>query len=59
MATKPKARGPAKPEKASKEKSQRERFIETARAFGVDESGKEFERALSTIVPPKQKASSR
>jgi hypothetical protein len=34
------------------EKSQGERFIEAARAHGVDETGKEFERALRKIVPP-------
>jgi ABC-type dipeptide/oligopeptide/nickel transport system permease component len=32
-------------------KAQSERFIETARALGVDESGKEFEMALRKIVP--------
>jgi hypothetical protein len=59
MATEPKA-GSAKkrPAKAAlpkaKEKSQRERFIETARVVGFDESGKEFERALIRIVPPKR-----
>jgi len=35
-------------------KTQAERFIEAARAAGVDESGKEFERALKKIVPPKR-----
>lgn len=54
MGSKPKARSPTKPPK--KEKTQRERFIETARAIGVDETGKEFERALTKIVPPKQPA---
>ncbi len=52
----------AKPPKGSKpslnksEKLQRERFIETARAIGVDETGEEFERALSKIVPPKSRS---
>ncbi len=58
MASKPKARGAAsdKKPKAPKEatKPQRERFIETARAHGVDETGREFERALVKIMPPKR-----
>jgi hypothetical protein len=37
------------------EKPQRDRFIETARDIGVDESGAEFERALKKIAPPKKK----
>jgi hypothetical protein len=36
-------------------KSQSERFIETARAIGVDESGREFERTLRKIVKPRAK----
>ena len=44
-----------KAEKATREKSQRERFIETARAIGVDETGAEFERALEKIAPPKKR----
>jgi hypothetical protein len=62
MAPKPKAGGSKKrtakaalPKAKEKEKSQRERFIETARVFGVDETGKDFERALVRIVPPKAK----
>ena len=43
-----------KPAKDAKDKSQSERFIETARKLGVDETGKEFERALERIVPPKR-----
>lgn len=34
------------------EKPQHERFKETAREHGTDESGKEFERAFGKIVPP-------
>jgi hypothetical protein len=37
------------------ERSQRERFIETARAIGVDESGAEFEAALAKLAPPKRR----
>lgn len=44
----------AKKPEPKKGKSQRERFIETARALGVDETGAEFERALNAIVPPKR-----
>lgn len=58
MAAKPKVRGakkrPAKaPLPAAKEKSQRERFIETAREIGVDETGQAFERAVARLVPPR------
>jgi hypothetical protein len=56
MGSKPKARG--SPKKAGREKveekTQSERFIEAARAHGVDETGKEFERALAKIVPVKK-----
>jgi hypothetical protein len=56
MAAKPKAGKRQKETKAKapkKEKSQRERFIETAREIGVDESGAEFESAIKRIIPPK------
>jgi hypothetical protein len=60
MSQKPKARkgtGKAKGKSRSKnegsEKTQSERFVEAARAIGVDESGKEFERALTRLTPPK------
>ena len=53
MDQKPKAGSPKKKAaKAKKEKTQRERFIETAREIGVDETGKEFERMLGKIAPP-------
>lgn len=61
MAQKSKARSPTKPaaKKApkTKEKTQRERFIEAAREIGVDETGKEFERLLNKVViktPPQR-----
>lgn len=58
MPQKSKARGSTrKTGAASKEKTQSERFIEAARAIGVDESGKEFERALKKIIPVKRRAS--
>jgi len=55
MGAKPKTRKAARKTKKSKEaqKTQAERFIETARSIGVDESGKEFERAISKILPPR------
>lgn len=33
------------------DKEQSERFKETAREIGADESGKEFERAFKKLVP--------
>jgi hypothetical protein len=39
----------AKPKLTDKEQS--ERFKETARELGVDESGEEFERAIEKIIP--------
>jgi len=48
--TKPKA----KPKPKLSDKQQSERFKETARKLGVDESGKEFDRIFQKIVPPKQ-----
>lgn len=35
------------------DKDQRERFIKAARAIGVDESGREFEKGLKRILPQK------
>jgi hypothetical protein len=55
MGAKPKARGPKKQAKKAKEKPQKARFIEAARKIGVDESGREFERLLKRVVPPKTK----
>lgn len=60
MREKPKARrGPSKAQKPKDtQEAQSARFIATARAIGVDESGKEFERALTKVVPPKRSKSS-
>jgi hypothetical protein len=62
MSKKPQARkGPGKvktksrSESENSEKTQSERFIETARVIGVDESGREFDLALERIVPSKSK----
>ncbi len=61
MAPKPKAGGakrhPAKATAKAKEKPQSERFIEAARSGEVDETGKEFERLFSKVVPPRQLSS--
>ena len=36
------------------DKRQYERFVETARKLGCDESEEKFERAFEKIVPPKK-----
>jgi hypothetical protein len=51
-ATKPKAKKPKYTDKAESE-----RFIETARKLGIEETGETFERAFEKIVPPRQIAS--
>ena len=52
---KPKAKPPpGKPGKGGDGKSQRERFIEAARAAGVDETGEAVERAFAKVVPLKK-----
>ena len=57
MDQKPKAGSPKKKAaKAKKEKTQRERFIETAREIGVDESGKKFEQLFGKIARPTRSA---
>ena len=55
MDSKPKARSPAtkKAAKIPKEKTQKQRFIEAARAIGVDETGQEFECAIRKIAAAK------
>ena len=54
MAQKLEAGGAKKrPVKApTKEKTQRERFIEAARAAGVDETGKELQRLFNKVISP-------
>jgi hypothetical protein len=66
VARKPKASRPAaSPKRGSKggpgdgAKSQRERFIKTAREVGVDETGDEFMRLLRKVVSPKKRATER
>jgi hypothetical protein len=36
------------------DKEQSERFIETARKLGIEETGKTFERTFAKIIRPKQ-----
>lgn len=43
----------AKPKPKLSDKEQSERFKETARELGVDESGEDFERAASKIMHPR------
>lgn len=47
---KPKAR----PKPKFTDKAQSERFIETSRKLGVEETGEAFERAFEKIVPSKR-----
>jgi hypothetical protein len=53
MAHRPKAKPKSRGQKST-DKKQSERFIETARKHGVDESGKEFERSLQKILRSKR-----
>ena len=43
---------PPKPKPPKDDRPQAERFIETARKLGADETGEAFENAFSKIVPP-------
>jgi hypothetical protein len=54
MGKKPKARRDMGDDRKSEQKTQSERFIETARAIGVDETGKEFDRAMDKIARPRR-----
>ncbi len=40
-------------DKPKQSENQKQRFIDTARELGADESGEAFERAFGKIVPPK------
>jgi hypothetical protein len=56
MASKPKTRRPKKPPpKKMTQAEQSERFVKTARELGVDERGKEFERAFAKISAVRRK----
>jgi hypothetical protein len=50
MAQRPKAKRKRKSQKGTDEK-QSARFIEAARAFDADETGKEFSTAISKLLP--------
>jgi hypothetical protein len=56
MAQRPKAKRKQRKQKDT-DPYQSERFIETARKLGVDESGKSFVQAFEKIVPPKRRPS--
>jgi hypothetical protein len=45
---------PIKPKAKKTAKEQSERFIETARRLGADESGEPFEHSLRKLIPPKK-----
>lgn len=49
---------PRKKPRPEDEKPQSERFIETAREIGADETGEKFEEAFNRIVQKKSKVSS-
>ena len=50
----PEAKAPKKKPPKNRKLSQKERFIEAARAAEADETGETFERTFKKIVPPKQ-----
>lgn len=52
MQSKTKAKA-TKPKGEDKQKKQSERFIETARTLGSDESGRNFEHFADKVVPKK------
>jgi hypothetical protein len=43
---------PKKPKHKPDDTQQSSRFIDTAKALGVDQSGNVFERALELVIPP-------
>ena len=49
------AKRPTIAAKKKTKETQKERFIKAARSIGVDKTGKEFDRALTRIVPPKKR----
>ena len=52
------AKAAAKPKKKKRtDKEQFERFVQTARKLGVNESMEDFEVKFRKIVPPKKRAS--
>lgn len=60
MASKPKAGGAKKPPaKKMTQAEQSKRFIKTAREIGVDETGREFERAFERVLGSKSRMPSK
>jgi hypothetical protein len=55
VAQKPRAKPNPKPKAEKPEKPQIERFRETARQLGCDETGKAFEEAFAKIAPPRKR----
>jgi hypothetical protein len=56
MGKKPKTRRDMGDDRSkSEQKTQSERFIETARELGVDETGKTFERVLKRLARARRK----
>ncbi len=51
-ARKPSGGSKAKKPKRLSQKEQSERFIQTAREVGADESGEEFGKVLDYVIPP-------
>jgi hypothetical protein len=54
MAEKPTRKPKPKPTRKMTKAEQSERFKETARKLGADESGEAFEKALHKIIPSKR-----
>lgn len=54
MGAKPKRKANAKPKTKLTDKEQSERFKETARELGADETGETFEKSFSKIVHPRR-----
>jgi hypothetical protein len=59
MATERGKRGKRKPKGKPDNPAQSKRFMEAAKALGVDESGKAFDKAMRTLLKPKGKRGSR
>lgn len=51
----PEKKPPKNPPKPKEKLLQKERFLAYAKEIGVDETGEEFERAISKLFKPKDK----
>ena len=58
MTQKPKTKAIPKTKTKFTDKEQSERFIETARKLGVEETGDAFERATAAILKPRRQVPS-